>query len=126
MYKKRSEFTPRYCLNCTFHGVYQWVIEGYPVEAWDIYNGEPDSTYQDEIAMLDFSTEVTMTDDDEVHILLDRLNLILAQGRLSNNSINIIKETVVQFDNETAEDRERRARLAVYLVMSSPEYLINR
>lgn len=108
------------------NGVYLWVIRGYPVEAWDIYSGEPDSTYQDEIAMLDFSTEVMFTDDDQLHILLDRLNLVLAHGRLSDNTLTIIKDTVSQFENETADDKERRARLAVYLIMSSPEYLINR
>jgi uncharacterized protein (DUF1800 family) len=108
------------------NGVYLWVIRGYPVEAWDIYSGEPDSTYQDEIAMLDFSTEVMLTDDDKLHILLDRINLVLAQGRLTEPTLAIIKETVSQFDNESDDDKERRARLAVYLIMSSPEYLINR
>ncbi len=108
------------------NGVWQWVFEGYPVEAWDIYSGEPDSTYTDEVAMLDLTSEVMYTDDDELHILLDRLNLVIAQGRLSENSLNIIKATVSQFENESQDDKERRARLAIYLVMSSPEYLINR
>jgi hypothetical protein len=108
------------------NGLYEWIMEGYLAQGWDLYDGEVDSTYQDEITMPDFSDLALLTNDDELHVLVDRLDLLLAQGRLTQPTIDIIINTVKQFPNEEPDEKDRRARLAAYLVMTSPEYLINR
>lgn len=108
------------------NGLYDWLVNGYVVDVWNLYSGEPEENYEDERASLDFSTHLQYTDDDLLHVMLDKLNLILAQGRITDPTLEIIKNALMQFDNETEEDKERRVRLGVYLMMSSPEYLINR
>ena len=80
---------------------------------------------------LNFTHEITMTDDHELPALIDRLNLILAHGALSQRSKALILKVLKDFVLEDqAEDIERlrllRVKMAVILIMSSPEYLINR
>ncbi|MBT8190194.1 MAG: DUF1800 domain-containing protein [Bacteroidia bacterium] len=108
------------------NGLYRWVIENNPAEEWDLFNGEDDSGYEDEIGSLDFSDEELLADDNHLHMLVDRLNLILAQGRLSPMAETTIINAIKEFDQEDTDDLIIRTRLAIYLVMSSPEYLINR
>lgn len=108
------------------NGLYRFIIQERLVDAYDLYSGEPDSTYTDEVARIDLIDEIALAEDDKLHMLLDRLNLILAQGRLSEQSTEIIIEAVKQFPANDAEDLELRTQLAIYLLMSSPEYLINR
>ena len=74
--------------------------------------------------------EKALSADENLHILVDRLNLLLAHGQLSEASteavINAVKE-LPQSDADADEyEEEYRVRFAIYLVMSSPEYLINR
>lgn len=108
------------------NAVYDWIFNGNIADEWQVYRNEPEASYNDERASLDFSEESMLTDDDEVHILLDRLNMLLAGGRLTAPTLDTIKNTVIQFPNEDLEDQEVRAKLAIYLVLSSPEYLISR
>ncbi len=120
------QITDSQTLSGWINGIYDWIIDENIADEWDMYSGEPDADYEEDKSILDFTDEVVLTTNDNLHILLDRLNLLLAQGRLSDNTLNIIKETVLKFSGYTAEDRENRAKLAIYLVLSSPEYLINR
>lgn len=83
------------------NGVYRWVVQGNIADEYDIYNGEPDSTYSDQISEIDLAYESMFTDDDELHILLDRLNLVLAQGRLSDQTEQYIIDTLKEFENES-------------------------
>jgi hypothetical protein len=69
--------------------------------------------------------EILVSDDDKLHILLDKLNLVLAQGRVSHNTLNIINNVVKQFPNNTTQEKTDRVKLSIYLLMSAPEYLIN-
>lgn len=108
------------------NGMYQWIIEDNPADEWDLYSGEPNSNYEDEIGTWDLSDEVMYASDDEMHILIDRLNLILAGGKLTPMTTDLIIETVKELPGEDAEDLMLRTRFAIYLVLSSPEYLINR
>ena len=85
-----------------------------------------DSNYTDEISVIDVSGETTYTDNDKLHILMDRLNLLLAQGRVSDTSLNTIINVLKEFPNTTVTEKQDRTKLAIYLLMSSPEYLINR
>ena len=108
------------------NAIYEWVMKDNIADEYDLFGGEKDTNYADEISNVDIGMELMYTDDNELHILLDRLNLILAHGSMSDNTENIIIETIKKFPNETASEQEYRARLAIYLVMTAPEYLINR
>jgi len=79
--------------------------------------------------ILSFNDELAMIDDVLVPQLVERLNLILAHGKLSEATADIIIEAVRAFDlgfNDEARIAQAKVRLAVMLVMSSPDYLINR
>jgi len=83
-------------------------------------------------AALDFSVEVSLVDDQTLPELLDRLDLILAHGQLSQRAKNIIIEALKEMSIDgfnvanTEFLRLNRAKMAIYLVMASPEYLINK
>lgn len=108
------------------NGLYRWVISGDIADEYDLYSGEVDSTYVNERSVLDLSQEVLYTNDDELHILLDRLNLLLAGGRVTEPSLDIIENVVRQFPNDDEDDKEDRVKLSIYLLLTAPEYLINR
>jgi len=108
------------------NGLYRWVLEDNPADERDLFGGEYDDGYEDEISSLDISDEILLANDQHLHILVDRLNLVLAQGRLSATTEQTIIDALKVFEDEDAEDLEFRARLAIYLVMCAPEYLINR
>jgi len=107
-------------------GLFRWVINENPADEYDLYSGEENSTYDNEVAMWDISDEVLLAQDDHLHILIDRLNLLVAQGRISSTNEAFIINAIKEFPAEDADDLELRTRLAIYLVMSCPEYLINR
>jgi len=80
---------------------------------------------------LNFTDELSMTDDEALPALIDRLNLILAHGALSQRSkdaiVKMLKDIVLEGSAESIERwRLLRVKMAVILIMSSPEYLINR
>jgi len=108
------------------NGLWRFVISDNIADEYDLYNGEENATYEDEISNIDISTELLYPTDETLHILMDRLNLILAQGRLSEMSIETIINAIKEFPADDEEDMERRVRLAIYLTMTTPEYLINR
>jgi len=108
------------------NALFRFIVEGRIADEYDVYGGEPNENYADEISELDFSEELLYTADDELHILLDRLNLVLAQGRLTESTLEKIIETIKVFPNEDEDDKLNRVELAIYLTMSSPEYLIHK
>jgi uncharacterized protein (DUF1800 family) len=108
------------------NGLYRWIVEGNPADEYDLYGGEDNALYDDEIAEWNLADELIYADDDNLHILIDRLNLLVAGGRLTGYTEELIINTVKEFPNDDADDTEFRTRLAIYLVLSSPEYLINR
>ena len=108
------------------NALYRFVINENIADEYDIYSGEPNADYEDEISTLDLSNEIMYTSDETLHILMDRLNLILAQGRMTQTTIDTIIEAIKKFDDNDEDDLEFRAKLAIYLTMTTPEYLINR
>ncbi|MBK8848685.1 MAG: DUF1800 family protein [Saprospiraceae bacterium] len=108
------------------NSLYRFVIQENVADEYDLYTNEDDATYANEVSTIDLNDEVLLTDNNKLHILLDRLNLLLAQGRLTASSLAIIKNVVTELPNGTATEKRDRVRLAIYLIMSSPEYLINR
>jgi len=108
------------------NALYRFVVNENVADEYDLYGGEENETYDDEVSTLDLSTELLYTSDENLHILVDRLNLILAQGRLSQQTVDTIVDAIKNFEQEDEDDLELRAKLAIYLTMTAPEYLINR
>lgn len=108
------------------NALYRFVISENVADEYDLYSGEDNDSYADEFSTLDLSTEIMYTADDELHILIDRLNLILAQGRLTQLTVDTIVEALKKYPYDDEDDYEFRAKLAIYLVMTTPEYLINK
>jgi uncharacterized protein (DUF1800 family) len=105
------------------NGLYRWVIQDNPQDEQRIFSNE---NLDDKIASLDVSDEILLAEDSHLPILLDRLNLILAQGKLSPQTEQTIIDAIEVFESSDPEDLDLRARLAIYLSMCSPQYLINR
>ena len=64
----------------------------------------------------------SMTDNDQIPFMVDYLNVLFAHGNMNSNTVNIITKTIQEYN----DGPEEKARLAVFLVMASPDYLINR
>lgn len=107
------------------NSLYRWIIDSDIADEYNLYNGEPSSQYSNQISQMNISNEVLLTDNDKLHILLDRLNLLLAQGRVSTSSLDVISNVLLQFPSSTTQEKTDRAKLAIYLLMTAPEYLIN-
>ncbi len=107
-----------------------WLFYGRVVDDWG--QGYANSVADGDYAELDFSTELTLVDDDKLPELLDRLDLILAHGQISQRTkdaiLPVIKDMSISGYNEenTQFLRLNRVRMAVYLIMAGPEYLINK
>lgn len=128
------------------NGLNDWVF-GDMTDDWGMYSGESWDSYEDERSHLDISDELLLSEDAYLPQLLERLNLILAHGKLADETIDAIISALENFDfddtdcatdyagnaseiEECEEDKVYtngiRVRIAIYLVMASPEYLINR
>lgn len=108
------------------NALYEWIINGNIADESDLFSGESNDGYADEISTLDFSDEEMYADDAYLHQLVDRLNLILAHGLVSPMAEETIIEAVKKFPNEDLEDAAFRTKIAIYLLLTSPEYLIHR
>jgi uncharacterized protein (DUF1800 family) len=108
------------------NSLYRFVVQENVADEYDLYTLEDDNTYLNEISTIDLNDEVLLGDNSQLHILLDRLNLLLAQGRLSPSSLTIIKNVLLEWPASTTAEKRERVKLGIYLILSSPEYLINR
>ncbi len=140
------------------NGLTEWVMRGNITDEWRIYEGEPD--FSADAAILDFTDELNLVEDGYIPQLVERLNLILAHGKLSQTSMDVIIDAIQNFEieerdcvmectpycdpgdpdcddtpdaacimyceDDVLQAKLNRVRIAIYLVMSSPEYLINR
>ena len=104
-----------------FNGLNEWIIDDDYVDAWDIYQGEPD--FSDEVGAFDLSDEIQLVEEGRHDQLVERLNLILAHGKLSQRTLDIITGLISTTDMGSDLGT---VNLAIYMVMSCPEYLINR
>jgi len=149
-----------------FNAINEWIVNDEHSDEWGIY-GEEYDTYADEHANFDFSDELMLASDPDLTLqLLDRINMILAHGKLTQPTLDAIESALSHFDidnrdcvleclpycaplgeeghdpncdpniprpdclmyceDDKAYSRSLRVRMAIYLVMTSPEYLINR
>ncbi|RFS17219.1 DUF1800 family protein [Emticicia sp. C21] len=107
-----------------------WLINDDPVEYLTYFPGETFKPNQD--AKFDLSADYQLTRNDRLTQLLDKYNLILAHGRISQQSLNTIRNALsgmpLTVTNGVVNDSEanRIVRIAIYLIMSSPDYIINK
>ncbi len=102
--------------------LHDWIYDEYPMQYWDFFSDEHFS--EDKIVRLDLSPELIMGDEENLSNLIERLNLIFLHGNLSRASRNTIYETVSQLPAGTDFEIEMRAKLCIYLVLISPDYMI--
>ena len=91
------------------------------MEYRDIFPGE--INYAERFVNFDFSDELDLEDLSEIGELIERLNLILLHGQLSDATRTIIRDAVEQVPDD---DAEIRVRMTIFLMMMSPDYLIFR
>lgn len=108
----------------------EWLINNDPIDYSSYFSGE--QTKSNERPKFNLSKYYYLTKDNRIPELIDKFNLILAHGRLSQKSTNIIKSVVLQMPYveqnglPRATEADRRIQMILFLIMSSPDYLINR
>ena len=113
------------------NGLNRWLINDDPNEFWSLFSGE---TYKaDQDPKFDLSPDYILARNDKLPQLLDKYNLILAHGSITKANIEIIRKAIASMpysENTTGvpdpDKCFRRVRIAIYLIMASPDYLINR
>ncbi|MDA0196665.1 MAG: DUF1800 family protein [Bacteroidetes bacterium] len=98
-------FDDRYMRDYCVEGVYKY--------EWDIPSQQADN----KAFVIDFEDELSLTDDPSA--LVDRLDLLIANGLLEAGTKNIIEEAMAGI-----EDPRERIEMALYLTMISPDYAI--
>ncbi len=108
------------------NGLHRWLFENDVSDEYNLYSGEPANNYSNQIANLDLSDEIELTHNDNIHILLDKINMIMANGAVSDASIGLISSVLEVFPNNTEQEKRQKVATAIYLIMSSPEYQIKK
>lgn len=97
-----------------------WILkENQVMEHGDLWSGEPNTN--DKYVNFDFTDELALETLDELDDLIERLNLILLHGNLSDTTRQLLYNGLSQIPEDDWEDR---VRMAIFLVMISPDYLI--
>ena len=101
--------------------LHDWIMrENRVMEYRDIFDGEWND---DKLVNLDLDDEMALDELSEVDALLERLNLILCHGQMTDFTRGRIRQALLQVPQD---DWEIRVRLAIFLCMISPDYLILR
>ena len=118
-------------LTSYFNALNEWLVKDNPTSFWSYFGNE--KYKEDQQARFDLDGDNILTKNVRLVELLDKYNMILAHGRLSVSSIAAIKTVLLGIPlREDAsgvpneDDAYLRIRMAIYLIMSSPDYLINR
>jgi uncharacterized protein (DUF1800 family) len=135
--KSAGKFAPEFqllnaqTLTNYFNALNEWLVKDNPSSFWSYFGNEKYKT--DQNARFDFVLDNVLTKNIRLAELLDKYNMILAHGRLSANSIAAIKTVLLGIPLRedvsgvpNVNDAYLRIRMAIYLIMSSPDYLINR
>ena len=109
----------------------KWLISDDPTEYWGFFDGE---TYKpDQDPKFNLAADYAFTRNDKIPQLLDKYNLIFTGGKLSVKTLDLIRSMVVKmpYSEDTngvpnTDSAFRRVRLMLVLILSSPDYLINR
>lgn len=108
------------------NGVYDWVVRNRVADEYDLYSNEPDANYENQISRLRYDRYLSYAEDDKLHALIDMVNMLFAGGQVSDYTEKIIENMVKELPIADEDDRLMRVKVAIYLVLSSPEYLINK
>ena len=109
-----------------------WLIDNDPADYyWGLFSGE---TYKpNEDPQIDLVADNVLAKNAKIPLLLDKYNHILAHGQLSAETLATIKTVIESMPySEDANgvpnvtESYRRIRMAIFLIMTSPDYLINR
>ena len=77
--------------------------------------------------ILDLSEELDIYNNQGIEALLERLNLILCRGQMSQTTMDLIAGTILSYqDNEEDYTGERALDDTLYFVMASPDYIIQK
>jgi uncharacterized protein (DUF1800 family) len=114
-----------------FNALHDWIINDYVVEYYDLFTGETYKAQQN--PKFDLTSDYPLTRNDKIPQLLDKYNLILANGRLSAQTLKLIGDAIksmpyIEDVNGVPATTEafRRTRMCIYLIMTSPDYIINK
>jgi len=81
----------------------------------------------DDDPYLDLSDEIALYNSQGISAVLDRMDLILCRGQLDSNIKTIIADAIIQFDaNSGSYDAEDGVNDALYFIMMSPNYMIQK
>ena len=113
------------------NAMHNWLIDDDPIDYYGLFGGETYKPNQE--PRFNLVNDYPLARNDKIPQLLDKYNLILAHGSLSKQSLDIIKTALMSIPySEDANgvpnstDAFRKVRIAIYLIMSSPDYLINK
>ncbi|MCB0642434.1 MAG: DUF1800 domain-containing protein [Phaeodactylibacter sp.] len=98
---------------------HQELMQNTGTDSWDWFGGDLNIPIEDRV-ILDLSHELSIATD--VDALIDRLDIILTHGNLSDGTRDIIREALLPFDNQL----DRRVAMALYLFVISPDYSVLR
>ncbi len=109
----------------------KWLVNNDPIDyAW--YPGDNIHKPAEE-PVFDFSADYPFVSNKLLPIFLDKYNMLLAHGNVGGNNLNHIKRAIENLPEIytasgeiDATRAQRRVSLAIFLLMSSPEYLINK
>ena len=100
---------PNYYHNAILSGLHRWGT------------ADPDRNVR-----LDLTHELTLVGAADIDTLLRRLDMTLTGGALSPRQFQIIRESVLRISTGTWEWEKERLRLAIWLIVTSPEYCVLR
>jgi uncharacterized protein (DUF1800 family) len=113
------------------NALHKWIISNDPVEYWGIFTGETSKPDQD--PAFNITADYVLAKDNRIREFLDKYNLILAQGRIKAENMKIIQNVLlsmpISFDVNGVPDptlADRRLRMGIFLIMITPDYLINK
>lgn len=75
---------------------------------------------------LNLAHELTRVDAANIDALLRRLDLVLTGGSLTPRQFQIIREALLRITTSTWDWQNERLRLAIWLIVTSPEYCVLR
>ncbi len=101
------------------------VVDGFLNEIFEVFDSINNGVkpiaaylkYRKYFAKLNLKEEIALAKN--LNALINRLDLVMAYGNLSNETKQIVKEAITQFDN-----KEDQVRFAIFLISISPEYTI--
>ncbi len=102
--------------------LHDWVMRDYDVMQYgSLFSGEQ-WTY-DKRVNLDLAYEIQLGEEGKIDELLERLDLILTHGQMTDMTRSLIKNSI---ENIPAHRAYLKGRTAIFLTMISPDYLIFR